>query len=70
MHMTEIEKLERRIVLKRQVITIYQEEQKQLERKIRDTRYGIMNLRTQIQKIRDQVHKEQKGLYELEQGVG
>jgi predicted nucleic acid-binding Zn-ribbon protein len=70
MHMTEIEKLERRIVLKRQVIASYQEEQKQLERKIRDTRHGIMNLRTQIQKIRDQVHKEQKGLYELEQGVG
>jgi predicted RNase H-like nuclease (RuvC/YqgF family) len=62
--------LERRIVLKRQVIASYQEEQKQLERKIRDTRYGIMNLRRQIQEIRDQVHKKQKGLYELEQGVG
>ena len=69
MPMTEIEELERKIVLKRQVITAYQEEQRQLEQKTRNEHRGIMRLRSRINEIRKRIRIEQESLYELENGI-
>ena len=61
MPITEIEELERKIVLKRQVIVLYQEQQQQLERKIRDNQKDIMRLRTRISELRKDDSTESNG---------
>ena len=67
--MTQIEELERKIVLKRQVIAEYQKEQVQLERKIRNTRLDIQYLRMQINEIREKNRRANRALYEMREAI-